>query len=567
MRKKPKFIYLALSLVILTVMAVTACAAPSTSVTKTETGKPTGEQTITLNLAAENNTIDPNRASWVSERTVLVQVFDGLLTFNKDLTLAPMVAKEIPTVANGGISADGKTYMIKLRNNVTWNDGTKVTAKDFVFSIKRLFDPGLAAEYASFYFNIVGGEDYYTATDKTDAEKTALRDAIGVRAVDDNTLEIKLTDSLPTFTQLLALWPVFPIRQDVVEKYGEKWAQPDANGAMPNYITNGPFILKEWVQQDHYTLVRNEKYWGTKPTLTKIVFKEVSDANVALAAYKNNELDQSGVPGGTELATMNDPILSPQILRFPTLSTYAFQFNVTKPPFDNKLLRQALACAIDRKAYVEQVRHGVGTVALSWVPPGMPGFDASLGQEWDFNPTKAKELLTQAGYPDGKGLPELKFQIANTGANPTIAAFLQDQLKVNLGITLTVELMESKAYSALYNAKQFTWGFTGWGADYPDPDNWLPQLYMTGAGNNKTSYSNPAFDALATQALKELDNTKRLQLWADAQKLVVADQPMIYVFHRENFTLVKTWVKNLQTTGMDGNVSGDTLLRFAYIQK
>jgi oligopeptide transport system substrate-binding protein len=538
-----------------------------TSSCSNTTPKPSSEQTITLNLAVENNTIDPNRASWVSERTILVQVFDGLLTFNKDLTLAPMVAKEIPTVTNKGISADGKTYTIKLRTNVTWNDGTKVTAMDFVYSIKRLFDPDLAAEYASFYFNIVGGEAYYSATDKTAAEKTVLRDAIGVRAVDDYTLEIKLTDSLPTFTQLLALWPVYPIRQDIVEKYGDKWAQPDANNAMPNYITNGPFILTEWVQQDHYTLIRNEKYWGTKPTLTKIVFKEITDANVALAAYKNNELDQSGVPGGTELATMNDPALNPQILRFPTLTTYAFQFNVTKPPFDNKLLRQALACAIDRKSYVDKVRHGVGTVALSWIPPGMPGFDATLGQEWDFNPTKAKELLAQAGYPDGKGLPELKFQIANTGANPTIAAFLQDQLKVNLGITLTLELMESKAYSALYNAKQFTWGFTGWGADYPDPDNWLPQLYMTGAGNNKTGYSNPAFDTLATQALKELDNTKRLQMWADAQKLVVADQPMIYVFHRENFTLVKPWVKNLQTTGMDGNVSGDTLLRDAYIQK
>ena len=524
-------------------------------------------QVITLNLGVENNTIDPNRASWVSERTILVQVFDGLLTFNADLTLAPMVAKEIPTVANKGISADGKTYTIKLKNNVTWSDGAKVTAKDFVFSIKRLFDPDLAAEYASFYFNIVGGEAYYGAADKTAAEKTALKDAIGVKAIDDYTLEIKLTDSLPTFTQLLALWPVYPVRQDMVDKYGEKWAQPDANGAMPNYITNGPFILKEWVQQDHYTLIRNEKYWGTKPQLTQINFKEITDANVALAAYKNNELDQSGVPGGTEQATMDDPTLSPQIVRYPTLTTYAFQFNVTKAPFDNKTLRQALACAIDRAAYVNQVRHGVGTVALSWIPPGMPGFDATLGKDWDFNPTKAKQLLAQAGYPDGKGLPEIKFQIANTGANPTIAAFLQGQLKENLGINLTVELMESKAYSAMYNAKQFTWGFTGWGADYPDPDNWLPQLYMTGAGNNKTGYSNPAFDTIATQALKELDNTKRLKLWADAQAMVVADQPMIYVFNRENFGLRKPWVKGEVTTGMDGNLFGDSLLRNVYIQK
>jgi oligopeptide transport system substrate-binding protein len=562
MQRKTVFFSLLAILVSLSLILTSACSSKTSSTTTNTT-----PQVITLNLGGENNTIDPNRASWVGERTVLVQLFDGLLTFNADLTLAPMVAKEIPPVANGGISADGKTYTIKLRNDVTWSDGTKVTAKDFVFSIKRLFDPDLASEYASFYFNIVGGEDYYSATDKTAAEKTALKEAIGVKAVNDYTLEIKLTDSLPTFTQLLALWPVFPVRQDMVDAHGDAWAQPDANGAMPYYIGNGPFILKEWLQNDHYTLVRNDKYWGTKPKLTQIVFKEIADANVSLAAYKNNELDQSGVPGGTEQTTMDDPTLSPQIVRLPQLTTYAFQFNVTKPPFDNKTLRQALACAIDRAAYINEVRHGVGKVALSWIPPGMPGFDATLGTDWTFNVTKAKALLAQAGYPDGKGLPELKFQVANTGANPTIAAFLQGQLKDNLGINLTVDLMDPKAYSALYNAKEFNWGFTGWGADYPDPDDWLPQLYMTGAGNNKTGYSNPAFDALATQALKELDNTKRLKLWAQAQALVVADQPMIYIFNRETFVLQKSWVKNMVTCGLDGNIVGDTFLRDVYIQK
>lgn len=553
-------------LVTLSLMFTSACGQGGTT-PATQAGKPSGPQTITLNLGGEVNTIDPNRASWSNERSVMMQVFDGLLAFNADLSLAPMVAKEIPTVANKGISADGKTYTIKLKTNVTWSDGAKVTAKDFAFSIKRLFTPELAAEYASFYFDIVGGEAYYTAADKTDAEKAALKDAIGVKAINDSTLEIKLIDPLPTFTQLLALWPVYPIRQDMVDSHGENWAQPDASGAMPYYIGNGPFVLKEWVQQDHFTFIPNAKYWGTKPTLTQITFKEITDANVALAAYKNNELDQSGVPGGTEKATMADPVLSPEIVRYAQLTTYAFQFNVTKPPFNNKTLRQALACAIDRAAYVQKIRAGVGTVALSWIPPGMPGYDPELGKEWAFNPTKAKELLAQAGYPNGAGLPELKFQIANTGANPTIAAFLQAQLKDNLGINLTVDLMEPKAYSALYNAKEFTWGFTGWGADYPDPDNWLPQLYGTGAGNNKTGYSNPAFDALAAQGLKELDNTKRLNIWADAAKLVVADQPMIYVFNRETFVLKKSWVKNQVTTGMDGQIAGDMFLRGVFIQK
>ncbi len=566
MKKRTVFYSVMATLVTLVLTLTTACA-HSTPGTTTATDKPSGPQTITLNLGGEVVTIDPNRASWSNERSVMMQVFDGLLAFKPDLSLTPMVAKEIPTTANKGISADGKTYTIELKPNVTWSDGKKVTAKDFEFSIKRMLSPDLASEYASFYFDIVGAEAYYSATEKTDAEKTTLRNAVGVTAKDDDTLEIKLIDPLPTFVQLLALWPVYPVRQDMIEKYGDKWAQPDATGAMPYYIGNGPFVLKEWVQQDHYIFVPNANYWGTKPTLTQITYKEITDANVALAAYKNNELDQSGVPGGTEKTTVQDPVLSKEIVRYPQLTTYAFQFNLTKPPFDNKLLRQALACAVDRAAYVDKVRGGVGKVALSWIPPGMPGYDPELGKEWDFNPTKAKELLTQAGYPNGQGLPELKFQIANTGANPTIAAFLQGQLKDNLGINLTVELMDPKAYSALYNAKQFNWGFTGWGADYPDPDNWLPQLYGTGGGNNKTSYSNPQFDALSVQALKELDNTKRLKLWADAQKLVVADVPMLYVFHRETLALKKSWVNNQVTTGMDGQIAGDMFLRNVFISK
>jgi len=553
------------TLITLSLIFTSACGSEEDG--KPKPGSLTDPQEITLNLGGENNTIDPNRASWSNERSVIMQCFDGLLAFDHDLKLVPMVAKEIPTVANKGISADGKTYTVKLRTDVTWSDGQKVTAKDFEYSLKRLFDSDLAAEYASFYFNIVGGEDCYSAIDKTAAEKTALKDAIGVKATGDYTLEIKLTDPLPTFINLLALWPAYPIRQDIVEQHGEAWAKPDANNTMPYYIGNGPFILKEWVDQDHYTFIRNEKYWNTKPYLTKVTYKIIQDASVALAAYKNNELDQSGVPGGTEKSTMADPTLSPEIQRKAQLVTYALQFNVTKgEPYNNKTFRKAIATAIDRVAFIDQVRGGVGTPATSWIPPGMPGYDPELGKEYTFDPAKAKELLKQAGYDDPKKVV-IKYQYSNSGTNPVLAAFIQAQLKDNLGIDLVLEPMDSKAYSALYNAKEFTWGFTGWGADYPDPDNWLPQLYMTGAGNNKTGYSSTQFDNIAAQALKELNETKRMQLWADAAKIVTDDCPMVYVFNRETFVLKKPWVKNQTITGMDGQISGDMFLREIYIEK
>ena len=572
MNKRTIVFSLMATLITLSLVFTGAC---SSEEGKPKPGSLKDPQEIVFNLGIENNTLDPNRASWSGERSVMLQCFDGLLAFDHDLKLVPMVAKQIPTVENKGISTDGITYTIKLRTDVTWSDGKKVTAHDFEYSIKRLFDPNLACDYSSFYcgttespLGIAGALEYFSSIDKTAAEQAVLKDAVGVKAKDDYTLEIKLRAPLPTFIQLLALWPVYPIRQDMVEKYGEAWAKPDATGAMPGYIGNGPFILTEWVDQDHYTFVRNEKYWGTKPYLTKITYKEIGDNNVSLAAYKNNEIAMSPVPAGTEKNTMADPVLSPEIVRVNSLVTYGVQFNFKKPPFDNKALRQALACAIDRVAFVEQVRGGVGTPAYSWIPPGMPGYDATLGLQYKLDPVKAKEYLAEAkkAYPDGK-IPELKYQYSTAGVAPVQAQFIQQQLKVNLGIDLTLEPMDSKAFSALVNNKGFTWANYGWGADYPDPDNWLPQLFGTGGGNNKTGYSNPAFDALCKKASAELNETKRLQYWAEAHKMIVEDVVMAFTFNREVFMVKKPWVKGLFPTGMDGSIGGDMFFREVYIQK
>ncbi|MGI2335446.1 MAG: ABC transporter substrate-binding protein [Dehalogenimonas sp.] len=344
----------------------------------------TPSKTLTVNLAGEPAQIDPNFASWAAERSVISQVFEGLLGFNQDLSLKPAVAAEIPSLTNGGISADGKTYTFKINPNATWADGVKVTANDFEYSIKRMLNPDEAAEYASFYYDIVGAEAYNSGT--------GTKDAVGVKALDASTLEIKLQDPRPTFLSIMALWPAYPLREDIIATYGTQWTEAG------NYMGNGPFMLSEWEHQDHMTFIPNPNYWGTAPKLTKITFKMITDTNAALAAYKNNELDITAPPAGTELATLADPVYGKQVVRYNELVTFSLQFNMTAAPFDNKLIRQALSCAIDRSAYIDQIRGGVGTVALSWIPPGMPGYDPDLGKEWDFNPTKAKQLLEEAGY-------------------------------------------------------------------------------------------------------------------------------------------------------------------------
>jgi oligopeptide transport system substrate-binding protein len=197
----------------------------------------------------------------------------------------------------------------------------------------------------------------------------------------------------------------------------------------------------------------------------------------------------------------------------------------------------------------------------------MPGYDENLGAQYKFDKAKAKQVLSDAGYSDVSKLPQIKFQYADSAGNKTIAQFFQAQLKDNLGIDIVLEPMETKAFSAAYNAKQFTMKWGGWIADYPDPENWLPELYGTNAGNNKQGYSNKQFDDLAKQAKVELDNTKRLQLWAQAQKIVVDDAPVLFINYRERFQVRKPWVKGMITTGMDGGIIGDFFWDQVYIQK
>ncbi|QNT76536.1 ABC transporter substrate-binding protein [Dehalogenimonas etheniformans] len=340
---------------------------------------------LRLNLGGDVNTLDTNIASWASSLSILFNLFDGLLGFDQNLNLVPVVASVLPSTTNGGISADGKTYTFTLKSNVTWSDGKPCTAADFEYSIKRMLAKDTAAEYASMYFNIVGGEAYNAGTGPVTG--------VGVTALSATSLQIKLVAAQPTFPQVMALWPVYPVRKDVIDSKGSTAAFQAGN-----LIGNGPFTLTEWVPLDHITLKANANYWGTKPTLTEITFKQITDSQASLAAYKNGEIDMTGVPAGTEKATIADPTYGPQIVRGADLTTYAFQYNMTKAPLTNKLLRQALATAIDRDTYINTIRGGVGHPTTCWIPPGMPGYDATIGAAYKFDAAKAKTLLTQAGY-------------------------------------------------------------------------------------------------------------------------------------------------------------------------
>jgi len=515
------------------------------------------EQTLRVNLGGNPTTLDPQKTSSARDLTVVVQVFDGLLGFNQDLTLKPVVAKEVPSVDNGGISPNGLVYTFKLRDNVTWSDGQPVTANDFVYSIRRVFNATTKAPYRSLFYNIVNGSLYKQG--KVSAEQ------VGVKAVDNSTLEITLTSPCQSFLERMALWAVYPIRQDIVEQYGNNWAN-----SPETYIGNGPFKLKEWAADDHITLERNPNYWGTPAKLEEVRYAMYADAATEYLAYKAGDLDITSIPVGTERTLAE----SAELLSYSRLKTNALFFDCGEAPFNNTALRQAFALAIDRTALVEELQGGRGSVTYCWIPEGMPGYEAgyqgTTGSQYTCNATEAKEMLALAGYPNGQGLPRITLVYSNVGSNPTIAQFIQGQLSTNLGITIDTVGVGQAVYWNRVFGEHDTWdlAYVSFSADYPDPDNWLPDFFSTNGGYNAqlAEYSNATFDAKVTEALAQPDSALRLALWKDAETVMVADAPAIFLFNDEMFVLKKDGVKGITGTAMDLYTPGDLFLEDVYIE-
>jgi oligopeptide transport system substrate-binding protein len=386
-------------------------------------------------------------------------------------------------------------------------------------------------------------------------------DAVGVRAVDDNTLEIKLDNASGFFPDLAVLWVVAPVRQDVIEKAGPGWAQDPAT-----YIGNGPFKMSEWVHQDHITLVPNPNYAGTKPTLQKVTYLMVTSGEADYAAYRNNERDWTLVPDADVQTVRGDSQLSKEAVEYTELTTFWLIMNNAKPPLDNLMVRKALSKAIDRQAMIRDIAAGVGKPATSMIPPGMPGYQPELGKDIDFDPTAAKSLLSQAGFADPAQFPQLHFRFATTTANQSRAEFIQAQLKQNLGVNIVLDSMESKAYQAAYKDKDYELAFGGWGADYPDPQNWMASLFGCKASNNKYNYCDQQFDQASAKGDTGTDLNQRLQAYAQAQQILVQDLPVAPLFYRGRMVLVKPWVQNLVITPKD-EYPGDLFLNDVFLVK
>jgi oligopeptide transport system substrate-binding protein len=498
------------------------------------------EGELILPAADEPDTIDPQKESFVDEVAQTMMVFSALMTFD------PKTLKTIPDAASGQpqVSSDGLTYTFKIKDH-KYSDGKVVTANDFVYGFKRLCDPEVAGEYAFTGFVVVGCEAYNHLDPKTTspADLQRARDAVGVRAVDDKTVEYKLTEKAPYFVSIAGLWVGVPTREDMVKKGGDKWTEPET------FIGNGPFVLKEWRHNERLVFERNEQN-DPKPKLKRIVKPMISEASVAFAAYRNNEIDIYGVGGEDRKVVEGDPELSKQLIKHGGSCTFYYGFNTAKAPFDDQRVRLAFAKAVDREAYVRDIAQGIAAPATSFIPPGFPGHDPEDSAQ-KFDAAAAKQLLTQSRY--GTAMPAIKFTYSSSARAKTRAEWAVGQWKQNLGLDIALDPVDSTTYTRLTKdpatvPQLFT---LGWCADYPDEQDWLTTVFHSQSTVTRTGWKNAEFDRLTREADAEPDQTKRADLYKRAQRILTQEAPAAFYFNDTHWTLVKPWVQGYQLSSMD----------------
>ncbi len=478
-----------------------------------------------MHLASEPPTLDWSLATDNVSIRVIENLMEGLAQYDDALQPIPAVAKK------WDVSEDGKTYVFHLREDVHWSDGKAVTAHDFEYAWKRLLHPETASEYAYFLFDVEHAAEFNAGV-INDASR------VGVKALDTTTLEVKLKKKAVYFPSITTFTATYPQRKDLIETHGDHWTDPE------NLVTNGPFLLKGWHHEYRLTLIANETYYEGRPALDAVIFYVVSEETTALTLYETGDLDRVSLPP-IAIPKYQD---HPDYLRAPFLRGYYYGFNVTKSPFDDVRMRRAFSMAIDRTE-IPRILKGGELPATSWIPAGMFAHNPNVGL--GFDPEKARQLMREAGYRRASDVPPITLSYNTDPTNTLIAQNIQAQWKKHLGITVSLENMEWKVY--LRQLKEDTPQVfrLGWGADYPDPDNFM-NLFTSTSGNNNTHWGNAVFDRLISEGATEPDRSKRQKLYDAAQRILTEqDVPIIPLFFAAQNILIRPDFEGLQINAMD----------------
>jgi len=480
---------------------------------------------LNMNHAGEPPTLDPNLATDTTSIDSIFPMFMSLTMLNVEtVAVEPFLATE------WSASSDGLTWTFKMRKDVNWiqwdpaaqkaTQKRPVTAHDIEYSSKRTCNPETASDYAYVNYIIKGCMAVNTG------ESTDL-DSIGVKAVDDYTVEFTLEQPAGYFPAIAGMWINMPLPREAIEEYGDKWTEPG------NIWTNGPYALDVWEHENRMVQKKNPLWYGAKDvTIETINWAMVVETSTEFAMYENGELDVSHVPLEDLDRVKADPVLSDELYIGPVLCTYYYGFNTTKPPFDNVKVRQAFSYTIDRQKLIDTVTKGGQKPAQTFACPGIFGTPAENPDfpGINFDPTKGKALLAEAGYPDGAGLPDVTLMFNTSEGHQKIAEFIQQSWKENLGVDVKLANQEWKVYLKTVTEDAPQIYRLGWCQDYPDENNWVHENFHLTKSNNDPKWSGPdaeEFSRLTDQAAASSDPEERLQLYFEAEKILCADSAVI----------------------------------------
>ena len=488
----------------------------------------------------EIDTLDPPAAQSSNSVMAIGLIFDGLIRLDDRLNLQPAGA------VNWEISGDGKTYKFFIRPGLKWWDGTPVTAEDFRYSLERALSKQFANGSAGYYLsNITGAKDWLAG------KASGLS---GVTAPDATTLVIHIDVPGVYFLDQLTYAGAAVVPKTLIDQYGDKWIEHAAG--------TGPFMLKEWKHNQSLSLVPNPNYWRGVPPLTGIEMPFIQDPETAFRLYQTNDLEIMGSQQFPQarIAESQGKVDFHQVPQF--FDAYV-GFNNAAAPLDNVKLRQALALAVDKKTLADSVLSGAVVAADHIVPPGMPGYFDAL-KPLSFSAEAAKKALSDAGFAGGAGLPKLTLSYT-TGQSgfDSVAATLQQMWQQNLGIQIAVQGEEQGKFNddltAMANdpkSSSLQMYISVWGADYPDPQNFLTQQLHTGVGNNNGHFSNAQFDQLTDQADVATDQTKRFDLYHQAEQIAIDNVGWLPLYHTRGSILLRPTVHGLTYTAQ-GLFAGD----------
>jgi len=494
----------------------------------------------------EPASLDPHIATGVPEHHIMSSVMEGLvLKDRRSLEPRPGVAE------SWTISDDGRVYTFKLRDDARWSNGDPHIANDYVWSWWRALQPALGNQYAYMLFPIKNAKRYY------DRETEDFGD-VGVKALDQRTLQVTLTNPTPYFLQLLDHYSLFPVHQATIEKFGNADQRGTRWSYEGNLVSNGPFKLDEWKINRHITVTRNLHYWDNdNVALNGIVFKPVENTVTEERMFRAGQLHVTSSVPADKISTYRKSN-STELKIAPYLGTYFYRLNIKTPQLQDRRVRRALGMAIDREKLVENITKGGQIPAYTMTPPGTMGYypKSTLA----FDPEGAKNLLSEAGYPNGEGFPAIEILYNTNEGHRKIAVALQEMWKDYLNIDIKLLNQEWKVYLATESAGDYQISRGGWIGDYVDPNNFL-DMFLCGGGNNRTGWCNEEYDRLILEvAPSQSSHEERLAVFQQAETMLLDDMPIIPVYTYTSLKLVDLSVGNL-----DGNIMNQAMYKDIYL--